>query len=240
MFDLESPVPYHFQIKDVLKQEIADGLYDEKIPSERELIVRFSVSRTTIREAINHLVHEGILEKIHGKGTFISKSKQVHEWLHTINSLTDTIKRMGMQPSSRLLLNQPRNVSEHISQYMNSADLHLIKRLRTADSMPIAIEYHYYHPALGEALSAFDLNTITIYEVIENELNIVMDEAEQSITCKPILADDAKQLEIEQGTNVLYVDRLIKDAGGKPIEYYTSVVKPEMYVFRLKMKKQGR
>lgn len=240
MFDTDSPVPYHFQIRDLLKQEIADGAYQEKVPSERELMERFAVSRTTIREAINHLVNDGILEKVHGKGTFIKHDKQVHEWLHAIHSLTDTVKSMGMKPGSKLLFSGVVDPPAAVASSMQKDRLHLIKRLRTADGEPIAIESHYYGLELGAALEAYDLHNITIYEVLENDLHVTMHEAEQAITCKPLQSGDAEELELESGINGLMVDRLIKDSAGQPIEYYMSVVKPEMYVFRLKMTKQGR
>lgn len=240
MFDTDSPVPFHFQIRDVLKEEIATGAFQEKVPSERELMERFSVSRTTIREAISHLVNDGIVEKIHGKGTFIKRNKQVHEWLHAIHSLTDTVKQMGMKPGSRLLFSGLVTAPPSIAAAMKQEQLHLIKRLRTADGEPIAIESHYYTPELGSALEKHDLHTVTIYDILENDLNVTMHEAEQAISCKPLQSEEADELGLEAGVNALMVDRLIKDAADQPVEYYTSVVKPEMYVFRLKMKKQGR
>ena len=81
MIDEEKPIPYHLQVKEILKKEILDDKYAEKIPSERELMERFKVSRTTIREAVNHLVNEGLLEKLHGKGTFIKKHRPIQDWL---------------------------------------------------------------------------------------------------------------------------------------------------------------
>lgn len=240
MFDTDSPIPFHFQIRDVLKEEIAEGAYQEKVPSERELMERFSVSRTTIREAINHLVNDEIVEKVHGKGTFIKRNKQVHEWLHAIHSLTDTVKQMGMKPGSSLLFSGLVTPPDSVAGYMNQKELHLIKRLRTADGEPIAIESHYYEPKLGALLDSYDLNLITIYDVLENDLHVTLHEAEQAITCKPLHVEDAAKLGLDVGVNALMVDRLIKDSSGQPIEYYTSVVKPGMYVFRLKMTKQGR
>lgn len=72
---------------------------------------------------------------------------------------------------------------------------------------------------------------------MEQDLNIKMYEAEQVITCKEINKEDAEHLQIEDGTNVLFVDRIIRDVQGEIIEYYKSTVKPTMYEFRLKMKR---
>lgn len=236
MINEDNPIPLHLQVKGILKEEIVTGKYRSKIPSERELMNRFGVSRTTIREAINHLVNEGLLIKQHGKGTFIRKQKPVQEWLHTLNSLTDTIERFGMKPGSKLLAIK-RVTNHHISKRLGTDHIYLIKRLRTADDIPIAIERHFVPVELGEKLKSYDLNKITIYHVMEQDLNIKMYEAEQVITCKEINKEDAEHLQIEDGTNVLFVDRIIRDVQGEIIEYYKSTVKPTMYEFRLKMKR---
>lgn len=238
MIDEEKPIPYHLQVKEILKKEILDDKYAEKIPSERELMERFKVSRTTIREAVNHLVNEGLLEKLHGKGTFIKKHRPIQDWLHSLNSLTDTFKRFGMKPGSKLLLFKRVSEPEHVAKHLQEKTFYVIKRLRTADGIPIAIERHYVPIGLGERLNEFDLDSITIYDVMENELGIRMDEAEQVIRCQKIDDDDAMHLEIETGTNVLSVERIIRDPQGEMIEYYTSVIKPGMYEFRIKMKRR--
>lgn len=99
----DNPMPLHIQLKDVLIREIQAQKYEDKIPSERELMARFSVSRSTVREAVNHLVQEGVLQKKHGKGTFLTQAKTVHDWLDTLNSFSDTVKRLGMIPGAHLL-----------------------------------------------------------------------------------------------------------------------------------------
>ncbi|TCT21716.1 GntR family transcriptional regulator [Melghiribacillus thermohalophilus] len=237
MVDTNNPVPFHYQIKETLKKEILDGQYQEKIPSERALMDRFSVSRTTVREAVNHLVHEGILHKIHGKGTFIARRRPVQDWLNSLHSFTETVRNMGMKPGSRLLTNKIVSEPEYVSEIIHEEQFYLIERLRTADSIPIAIERHYYSCDLGKQLSQFNLQTSTIYDLIEHELGIDMVEAEQLITCKPVPRDDAKNLEVPIDSNALYVERTITDHHGKMIEYYTSTIKPEMYVFRIKTKR---
>jgi len=65
----------HKQFSDVLKKEIREGKYKpgEYIPSERELVERYSLSRTTVRRAISQLVGEGWLYSVPGTGTFVSE-----------------------------------------------------------------------------------------------------------------------------------------------------------------------
>ena len=238
MIDTNNPIPYHLQIKDILSKEIVEGNYKERIPSERDLMDRFSVSRTTIREAISHLVSEGVLEKIHGKGTFISQKPPVHEWLDSLNSLTETVKRMGMEPGSKLLNSGMVKGESAMEEIVNADHLFTIERLRTANSKPIAIERHYYSKEIGMKLVQYDLEATTIYDLLEHDLGIKIEEAEQFISSKVVSDEDAVELQIPIGSNVLCVERLMTDANGDKIEYYSSIFRPDMYVFRIKTKRK--
>lgn len=238
LFDTNNPVPLHLQLKETIACEIKEGIYKDKIPSERDLMERFSVSRTTVREAISHLVQDGILEKIHGKGTFISQKPPVHEWLDSLNSLTDTVKKMGMVPGSKLLSNEIITAPSHIGDLLEVDSLYTIERLRTADATPIAIERHFYCEEIGMQLAKYDLETSTIYDLLENSIGVELVEAEQFISCKEVSDEDAALLEVPVGSSILCVERLITNANGEPIEYYTSSFRPDMYVFRIKTKRK--
>lgn len=233
----DSPIPLHIQLKDVLIREIRAHKYDDKIPSERELMARFSVSRSTVREAVNHLVQEGVLQKRHGKGTFLTQAKTVHDWLDTLNSFTDTVRRLGMTPGAKLLASTVIARSLAPRTQLDAEELYFIARLRTANDVPMAIERHYYTRALGERLAQFDLHHITIYDVIEQQLHIVMSEADQTIRCKAIGREDADKLGVATGTNVLCIERTIYGEHGEVIEYYESLFHPEHYSLRLKTKR---
>ena len=239
MLDTNSPIPFHVQIREVLREEIKSGKYKEKIPSERELMERFSVSRATIREAISYLVKEGILEKIHGKGTFVKNKPKVQEWLDSLNSLTETVSKMGMKPGSRLLNSGMVKEPKSIQEIIKTERMFFIERLRTAENIPIAIERHYYPEKIGKLLNRFDLDQSIIYDLLEKELRIDLAEAEQMISCREATGKDAKFLEIPHGSSVLYVERLITDRLGEPVEYYKASFRPDMYVFRIKTKRKN-
>ena len=238
--NFESHIPLHIQLKDLIKAEIVEGKYEEKIPSERELMERFSVSRSTVREAVNHLVRDGVLKKIHGKGTFITKNRAVHDWLNTLNSFTETVKQMGMMPGARLLYSNELDYLEDGLKIFGEQPIYSIARLRTADNQPIAIERHYYEKKLGEAISKYNLNKATIYDVIENDLNIAIVEAEQTIRCCAITAQDAELLNLQPNINVLCIERVLTGENRQVIEYYQSFFHPELYMLKLKRKRAIR
>lgn len=73
MINNELHIPLHIQISLVLEEKIKEGVYTEKIPSERELMDQYSVSRTTIREAVLRLVNNGVLKKYTGRELSLRK-----------------------------------------------------------------------------------------------------------------------------------------------------------------------
>ncbi|WP_040984690.1 GntR family transcriptional regulator [Oceanobacillus jeddahense] len=236
MIDETLYIPLHIQLSKSLEEKIKTHEYVERIPSERELMDMYNVSRTTVREAVTKLVNGGWLIKVHGKGTYVNQRPPIQEWLSSLNSFTETVRRMGMIPSSKLLTSKKLVADEqHISVLKN--EVYMIERLRYADGKPVAIEQHYYPISIGKRLAEFNLDQETIYDLLENELGIMLDEAEQFITTTVIEEHLAKFLEIPKGSNVLLVERTIIDSKGNVIEYYIGKYRPDMYTFRVKTKR---
>ena len=79
--------PVYIQIHNQIKKDIEAGKWKigEKIPSERELAENFSVSRMTLRQAIQTLVDEGILERKIGSGTFVARKKVQEKHSNNMN-----------------------------------------------------------------------------------------------------------------------------------------------------------
>lgn len=230
--------PLHIKIGKILESKIKAGTYKEKIPSERELMDEFSVSRTTVREAVVRLVNEGTLTKVHGKGTFITKKPPIQEWLSTLNSFSETVRKMGMKPGSKLLRQEKLKKGVGPIEIFED-DIYTIERLRFADEKPVAIEQHFYSLDLGLNLSNYDLESATIYELLENELGINLVEAEQFISTEIVDEEIASYLDVPLNTSVLSVERTIYDEFDKPIEYYKGLYRSDMYVFRVKTRRGG-
>ncbi|MED3563823.1 GntR family transcriptional regulator [Bacillus xiapuensis] len=228
--DINNPIPLHVQLKNILESQILEGYYKEKIPSERELMDMYSVSRSTIREAVSALVREGILEKRHGKGTFVS-IKPVQEWLK-MAGFTETIKNMGIKLLDQGVVVTPENIN-NVDGF--AEECYYIKRLRLKDGVPIAIEKQYYPLELGKKLAEYDLHKTVLYDALENDLSIVFWEAEQIITCGLPTEKDANLLGVSESTCLLVNERMIWDPEGNMVEYYKGFFRSDMYSFVMKM-----
>ena len=99
VIDQESKVPLYYQLKEELKKRILKGEFKEGdlLPSEREFSEQHDISSTTIRRALNDLVHENFLERKAGKGTFVRMGK-VKRDLRKVLGFTQNMKEMGLVP----------------------------------------------------------------------------------------------------------------------------------------------
>src|SRR5699024_1995899 len=161
----------YIQLKERLEQRIKSGIFKSKIPSEREIMDEFYVSRSTVRQAVEELVKEGVLIKQTGKGTFIA-IHSIDDWLGNLSSTTETIERMRMTSGAKLLHSQIIELPPELQAETGLDRAYHFKRLRYANSIPIGIEDHYYPISLGEKIAKFDLNKETLYDILETELGI--------------------------------------------------------------------
>src|SRR5580700_10668919 len=86
-------VPVRDQLRAMLAAEIARGRHASgaKLPSERELAAAYGTSRTSIRQALDTLVQEGVLFRTVGKGTFVTASGPPNAPADTVAKRTGTL-----------------------------------------------------------------------------------------------------------------------------------------------------
>src|SRR5579875_522286 len=76
-----SATPLYMQLKKYIEEDIRNGKYkmEEQLPTEPELCDMYNVSRVTVRRAITELVKEGVLQRLWGKGTYVTGAKIPNE-----------------------------------------------------------------------------------------------------------------------------------------------------------------
>lgn len=235
--DPKNPLPLHVQLKQEIEKQINYGKYSEQIPSERELMEEYSVSRSTVRQAISQLVQEGILEKRHGKGTFISM-KPIQDWLGSLSSTTEIVSRMGMTPGAKLITHGVVPTPDNIKPFTEMSEVYYIKRIRFADDTPLSIERHYYPVEIGKKMIHYDIDKGTLYDILEKDLHINLQDAEQVITSGHLSKEDARLLEVSETFSVLGTERMLYDHEGTLIEYFIASYRSDLYSFRIKLSRK--
>ena len=130
-----------------LVQEIRDR-GETCLPSERELGEQFGVSRVTVRNALAELEEQGQIYRVQGKGAFVSTEK-FHHPLSSLTSFTQDMDSQGMVSGARILaletIPAPRMVAK-LLRISEDSQVLLLRRLRSINAEPIAIENCYLPP----------------------------------------------------------------------------------------------
>lgn len=234
-----SPIPLYTQVKENLRERILDGSYPAhaKLPAESELSTIFGVSRITVRQALNDLQKEGVIFKIPGKGSFVSKPKAFQQ-LTQLEGFGEAMTRMGYEIYNQVISHKIIPAPNHVAQQLKlaqGADVAEIKRVRFLNREPVSLELTYLAPELGERLQREDLASRDIFLILENDFGIALGHADLQIDA--ILADDslALALRVEQGSAALRIERLTHAANGQPLDFEYLYFRGDAFQYRLQI-----
>src|SRR5512147_470516 len=128
-------LPRYYQLANILRERITKGELAARlpIPSERQLEKDYSVSRTTIRQAIDLLVRQGFLYREHGKGTFVSPQK-LQKGVSELTSFSEDMKQRGLVPGQKILsigyVKPPEKVCVHLELPKTCEEVLFVDRIR--------------------------------------------------------------------------------------------------------------
>ena len=236
-----SQLPLYEQIKGQLQQKIQSGEYPalSQLPSENELSELFSVSRITIRQALHKLSQDGLIFKVHGKGTFVSKPK-AYQNITQLQGFAEAMSSSGHHILNEVLsiefIEAPLKVASKLKLAVRSQVVE-IKRVRLLNNEPVSYELTYLPAEIGLQLQnkQVDLRVSDIFTAIEQDLSISLGYADLNIDA--IQADDelAQLLSVDIHTPILRVERLTHDAHEHPIDYEYLYFSGESFQYQLRI-----
>jgi GntR family transcriptional regulator len=236
-----NPLPLYYQLKEVLRQQIRSGHLEphSAIPSEPELVASYHVSRATVRQALNELVHEGLLYRQHGKGTFVCEPR-IQQTLSELASFSEELKRRGKRPGGLLIVSELTRGSEIVRERLKLADEEQVMRLervRTADGTPCAHEIDYlpYPRSSGIYQRAKETSDGSLYTLMIAE-GLGPYVAEQTIKGGVASAREAELLQVVPGEAGLRCACITYDSTGQPIEYSESFLPADRFDFHLTLR----
>ncbi|MCS5452099.1 GntR family transcriptional regulator [Enterobacter huaxiensis] len=166
----------YIEIKNSIRDDILNNRYrmGEKIPSERELSLTYGVTRVTLQKSMHLLEQEGFIERIHGKGMFVTRT--ITDDLYELNSGTgDSFLGFSrefnqVEVSSRLICHQLSFPSPSIARQLEMQaehSVHFIRRVRLIDKTPVLVEDSWINAAVIASIPDETLNGGSLYEYIE-------------------------------------------------------------------------
>ncbi|GLI04781.1 GntR family transcriptional regulator [Paenibacillus tyrfis] len=218
----DNVVPMYIQLKQIIKDELASGKLKpgQKLPTEFELCEMYSISRRTVRSAINELIEEGLLTRKQGKGTFISSNKIERE-LGPILGFSEICKMNGLAASSEVIEQKRIEASSSLATAMGvpvHSEIVSIKRVMMADNVPVMMDFTYLPPQYMSLLDE-DLTNKSLYATLRDQFHVVLNRTRRSIQIVFADAFQSKHLKVKKGYPLLMIQGPVYSPDMKVIHY---------------------
>ena len=237
----DKAIPLYYQLETILRKKITSGDYspDTPLPSEDALAAEYKVSRITVRQALSSLEQDGLVIRQRGKGTFVSDKADTLELPRFTGSIEDLIL-MGKRTKTKVIesawIDPPDIIRERLK--VKDGKVLRIEKIRHIEGDPFSHVFNYLPPELGNNLPMDLVKSKPMLMILEDELGVRANEAEQSVEATIADATDASLLDIRVGDPLLKAEHTVYDVKGNPVEYVSVVYRADKYAFTMKLKRK--
>ncbi|HPX20279.1 MAG: GntR family transcriptional regulator [Bacilli bacterium] len=221
-------------IEQDIKYRIEEGILrnGDMIESENVLKEMYNVSRMTVRQALNNLVRDGYLYRHKGKGTFVNCDK-LEKKIYGLVGFSEEMRRLNRVPSSKVIsfeLITPDDKLKDKLALTTNEQVYFIRRVRYGDNMPVLLEHMYIPSSLFKDLNEQVFES-SFYDYVEKKCNYRISYCNQKLEAKIMDEEQAKILEAQPGSALLYCSSITYLDNGRPFEYVRSFYRGDQYRF---------
>ncbi len=238
--DYYSQIPLYQQLITIIKRSVDSGALKEgdMLPAEMELCDKYSISRSTVRQAFAALEQEGIIARYRGKGTFVTSPK-LKRTLKNLYSFSAEMSLLGLSSSSELMSFETIKAEGDLTQRMGlkeGEDVFKFVRLRRVNGEPLMLETDFVPTRLCPQLSKDVLKDKPLYSTLENVSGLKPVRAVESYDVTTIDANEAELLNTRTGSSAFFVQRISEDADGVVFEMAIMLVRGDRCRYEVELK----
>lgn len=221
--DRNSPVPLYVQIEDFIRHEIATGSWKpgERIPSEAALNTALGVSRMTVRGVLNGLVSDGLLQRVPGKGTFVTHQK-IATLPPAYKGVREQLEQMGFATTTELVSIRRTIPDKAIRDGLGiapSTPVHEVVRRRSVDSHPVSLHRSFVPVHLAPELEHDDVLGEQLCVILENKYGLHSSYTREQLEAVAATKEEADLLGLRPGAPLLLLQDTISEASGRVFEF---------------------
>jgi GntR family transcriptional regulator len=238
--DHNSIIPLHIQAESILRQFAASEEYKsgKLLPKEIELAKKFSISRNTLRQAINRLVFDGVLIRKRGYGTIVAPAvmlSNARNWM----SFSQEMKAQGYEVGN-FELHVSWKIPEvaSIASFFgadNKTRLLCMERLRGKLDTPFVYFISYFNPSIN--LTGNENFIRPLYEILEKDFGVIVHTSKEEISAQGASVTMAEKLGIREHDPILVRKRLVYDVNNMPVEYNVGYYKADSFTYTIECKR---
>jgi GntR family transcriptional regulator len=226
------------RVREVIRSEILNERFPRRLlPSEAELVEQHGVSRGVIREVLNLLRGEGLVERLQGAGTFVVGSTRTPHGLEVLRGLADGLDRGWARMSWDLLDVEQVPATALVAERLGVSagdDVVFVERLTWFDGRPLLLRCSWLPLSVGAPLLSPDTTGVLsrhgAIEVIEKVLGHPIAYAEQRIEATVADPTVTAHLHVELGHPIMLLEQVLVGADHRPLELSFGRVRGDRYV----------
>jgi GntR family transcriptional regulator len=234
------PRPKGEQLREVLAELLAGLGPGALLPSERTLAERHGLARMTVRKELDRLVGEGVAYRVPGRGTFVAEPRIVYA--EALSSFSEDILARGMRPGARTLQQEVIAADERLAAALErrpATPVVRLHRVRTADGVPIALEWSFLPLDEFPGLEAAPLADASLYALLEGRYGVRLEAASQRVNVVALTAAQADALDTARGAPAFLFRRVARRPGGRVVEAARSLYRGDRYELEMAQVRRG-
>ena len=237
--DRNSGVPIYIQLREILRSFIIESCPPgAALPSERDLAERFGLARMTVRQAIDALVGEEVVERVVGLGTFVKKPKL--DLQVKLTSYSEEMQRRGMVPAAKVLSFEQISASAFLARELQLEEGTAVvrfRRLLLADNEPMSVDENFI-PAHRVPGLLDDGPPSSLYNVLREKYGLFMEWGEDMIEATAASPSTARLLNVDVGSPLLKIQRHAFVARSM-VDYSVSYYRADRYKLWVPLQRPG-
>ncbi|MCG6884346.1 MAG: GntR family transcriptional regulator [Silicimonas sp.] len=234
-----SAISRYIQLATLFRHRIASGAWPLgiQIPTVDDLAAECGVARATIRQALDVLGKENLIERHRGRGTFVRRRPQEELWCSVGTDWSGLLTPLG--DAEIEILSEEQNVAlekvayplgELVSRYRH------LRRMHTRRGAAFLLTDIHLDERLMDRISRIDLTAKTALQLVHDIPDLEISEARQTLTIGSADIDVSHALSIPLNSPVAFVHRRVVDASGCTILVAEGIYRGDVVRFDLKLR----
>lgn len=236
--DRRDAAPLYRQLKDRLVAEYRGHAGGAPISlSDADLMLRYGVSRPTVRAAVAELVRAGMVTRVPGRGTFFVPIEKVSIGLDSLDRFFHEWHLAGLDAGSRILAFERVPAPPEIATRLAiepGTDVLMLRRLRTSSGEPVSLDVRYVVGWCAEHISRASAERDLLFNILAERAATPSVAVEQEVGAVGADADAARILRVEPGTPLVSRDVTIFTTGNRPIITGSGLYRSDRFRFRIR------
>jgi GntR family transcriptional regulator len=220
---MNARIPRYHRIAEALRARIREGELGPgaRLDNQRQLARAFGVTLMTLRQALEVLEREHLIERRHGLGTFVAAPSVDYEILKYQRFAGDLLAH-GESVDTRLLGTRVGAADQRVAEALalgRRARVFVLERLRLVDGRPMSLQRSFLPASVGEEIARADLGTTPLRQVLEFKLGITIKSARETVSATRLAGREARELGCPAGSPAFESERVSFDANGRAVVF---------------------